>query len=327
VACHQLLVKGFLTSAGIFDLSNGQVSKERGCHLVMSVKIPVPGFEAPVSIFLKFFPDLPLVDIAATELATLLVGPHLPWVELVKVRDLEKFYPVVICEGIPGEVIGANHSLIQKLGALDAVAYSKRVIVSLFLNQEDAKDTNFIVKDLFERASSSTPLYELVSVDNDRSFYPSLICDGISRSIPHVKDISLLFDEMHTVVAYPVRESFLMLDPNHILQQFLRVMENVLSRTKLVFNEDEKQHFFPTTNEKLSLIHCRCMVTKMLIIEESFLDFFLPENTMEVLFFKFWKIHHQLLNFPDTTHLNLLQLAEPYLSKRYKKLLAMDFIR
>jgi hypothetical protein len=82
---------------------------------------------------------------------------------------------------------------------------SKRVLVGLILNQEDGKDSNFILKPInaLSRAGalltgtateSGESSFELVSVDNDRSFYPSLLKNGAGEIFPQVKDISFLFE-------------------------------------------------------------------------------------------------------------------------------------
>jgi hypothetical protein len=108
------------------------------------MKIPLNDEPNSALVFLKLYPDLPMLDIAATEFATLLVGPQLPWIELVKIHDAENIYPAIFCQGIHGEMI-TGHDF-DEFHLLDPEGYSKRVLVGLFLNQEDGKDSNFILK-------------------------------------------------------------------------------------------------------------------------------------------------------------------------------------
>jgi hypothetical protein len=200
---------------GNFDFSETQISKERGRHLVMSVEITVEENREPVLVFLKIFPDMPMMDIAATELATLLVGPQLPWVELVRIHDASKTFPAIFCEGIKGEIITYKDfdpsQIARPAKKLDLEGYSNRVIVGLMLNQEDGKNSNFILKQrnkILEpnrrRAVTNESCYELVSVDNDRSFYSSMTVNDVGDIVPQVKDISFLFNEIREFFLLPV---------------------------------------------------------------------------------------------------------------------------
>jgi hypothetical protein len=336
-ATCQLLEKGFLDQNGSFDFSEKQVSQEKGRHLVMSMEIPVEGFEEPVLIYLKLFPDLPMVDIAATELATLLVGPHLPWVELVKIQDAsQKSIPALICEGVRGEMPSrkdfqsTDSDNNEDTKKLDLEEYSKCVIIGMILNPEDGKDSNFI----FRKSKASPKLgpgdsikddvcFGLISVDNDRSFYPSLMKNGVGEIFPQVKDISFLFDEMNQKIFPTVCESFLMLDPRLILENWLKILEKYERSKNILFSEKEQQELFPGhLSFGFSLFSRRYIA----VVPESFLKFFLPKKTMETLFWKLFKIKSQLLDFPDSTHLDLLKTAEPYLSTFYEKLLDLEKI-
>jgi hypothetical protein len=346
-ATQQLMKKGFLDFQGNFDFSEIQLSKERGRHLVMSMEILVEGHvEDTVLVFLKIFPDLPLVDIGATELATLLVGPQLPWVELVKIHSGKKSYPAIFCEGIRGQIITGNNFGPER--KLDPEAYSKRVMVGLFLNQEDGKDSNFIVKNIHVKenftADSETPpkisetesetvsisnpdgpsvsYFELVSVDNDRSFYPSLLKQGTGKIFPQVKDISLLFDEMNEKISSAVCDSFLMLEPYHVLENWLKILKKYENSMKMLFTEQEQEKFFPK-QLSYSFSGFSRFVSNVAVTEESLLKFFLPKNTMDVLFWKFLKIRNRLLSVPESTHLEILKEVEPYLSNFYEKLLSI----
>jgi hypothetical protein len=133
--------------------------------------------------------------------------------------------------------------------------------------------------------------------------------DSLSAEItPQVKDISLLFDEMNDTVFPTVKEAFLMLDPLQLLQTFLQILKNHDNSKNLLFNNKEQDQFFP--GNSFSLFNILRGVAK-----ESFLKFYLPKDTMEILFWKFLKIKKRLSNFPTTTHLDLFKEAEPYLAR------------
>jgi hypothetical protein len=314
-AVLQLSKKGFLDTKGNFVFSDTQLAKEKGRHLVMSMEIPVDDNGPLTLVFLKICPDLPMVDIAATELSALLVGPQLPWIELVKIHDADNFYPAIFCQGIRGNMISD-----VEIQTLDPESYSKRVFIGIFLNQEDGKDSNFIAKQN-EESSKQNACFELVSVDNDRSFFPSLIHDESGEIFPQVKDISFLFDDMKTIVFSTVKESFLLLEPYRLLQNFLKILEDHEKAKNILFDRKDQEKFYPGKPFSFSDFK---KLKENPISKECFLKFYLPENTIDIIFCKFLRIRNHLLNFQKTNHLDLLKVAEPYLARLYENLLGVE---
>jgi hypothetical protein len=56
------------------------------------------------TIFIKIFPEMPILDLAVTEFSLHLIGPLLPWTCLAKISVGGKFFPALISEGIPGKL-------------------------------------------------------------------------------------------------------------------------------------------------------------------------------------------------------------------------------
>jgi WD40 repeat protein len=319
IAVSQLLEKQYLTPQGILQFSEEQISTEKGRHLVMAVTIP--SFEDKTSaftVYLKVYPEMPALELAVTELSLLLVGPHLPWVELVRLTVGGKSYPVLLSQGIEGMLLSDVLQSTKPFPSLTPAAYSQRVLLSLLLNQEDAKPSNFIASSV----NDLTGEIALVSIDNDRSFYPGLVYDeGKQQCIPLVKDITFCFDAMQDPIDPLVRERFLALDLYALLSSWLIQGQRTSHDLEVLFPEKEVVQYFPKP-EGWSRTWSNAMryVSGIAVPEESILSLMLRAGLLETLYTKIKRLQVALYN-PKVTHLDLLKVAEPYLARYYEKLL------
>jgi hypothetical protein len=328
-AALELQKKGFLSKSGELVFSQEQVEKEKGRHLVMPVSLETSeSSETPetsetseasknietLTLYIKVFPEMPVLEIAATEFATHLIGPCLPWISLVKISVGGKIFPALLSEGIPGELISKNHP-----PSVDPYFFSLRVLLAVLLNQEDAKPSNFVCMPSLQLPGS----FVLVSVDNDRSFYPALHVDKENNILtPQVKDITFCFDEMNSPVSPLAREIFLTLEPYLFLANWLRISKSeTLGLETTLFSASEKKTFFPQSGISRQMSKLGRFFTQVAVAEESVLNLLLPSGLIGVLYSKMMKLRQILISNPKSTHSELLCAAEPHLAKYCRKIL------
>jgi hypothetical protein len=318
-AVAQLIEKRYLTLQGALQFSAEQIDQEKGRHLVMSVTLPTLNENPAFSLYLKVYPEMPALELAMTEFALLLTGPHLPWVELVRLTVGGKSYPVLFSQGIEGtllsDVLQSPHPML-----LAPSAYSQRVLLSLFLNQEDAKPSNLIAKP----ARDFPNQIELVSIDNDRSFYPGLLYDVTKQQlIPQVKDITFCFDAMNNPIDSRVREAFLALNPYALLSFWLMLGQRSSHDLEILFPEKEVIQHFPKSGISRQLQSFGRFFSGVAAPEESILSLMLQKGLLETLYTKMKRLQAKLHQAPQATHLDLLKTVEPYLASYYEKLLRL----
>jgi hypothetical protein len=228
-------------------------------------------FEIPLeksdiySLYVKIFPVLPLREIATSEFATHLIGPCLPWVSLVKLSVGGKSYPALISEGIPGSLLRENHS-----PSLDPYCFTR-----------------------LGMPSTEVPgSVQLVSIDNDRSFFPAFDVDGS----PLVKDITFCFDEMRLPIHPLAREIFLAINPYNFLANWLQILK--LEETDL-FSKAEKMQFLPRKRKEP-------------IPQDSLLTLNFPSGHVELLYTKMMKLQKILTLNPYATFSLLLRYMPEY---------------
>jgi hypothetical protein len=319
-AVQCLLDNEFMNERGELIFKDKQVKKEKGRHLVMAVSLvdvlKDSDDEIAKTIWIKVYPECPLLEIVATEFANLLVGPNfLPWICLAKIVIGNKAYPAILSEGIPGSLVTKDHP-----PSLDRHLFSYRVLLALFLNQEDAKPANLIAKPGLENPEN----FILVSIDNDRSFYDAMTVNEATNSVtPQVKDITFCFDEMLLPISARVRDIFLTIDPHAFLSRWLSVSdkETFGLEDKLLFLESEKEKCRPLTGFSRSASRVSKKLTRNAVTEESVLALVLPDGLVSILYSKMMKLRQFLIKFPRATHLEMLGVVEPHLSKYYQKIL------
>jgi hypothetical protein len=311
-AVKQLQKKGFLSENGELDLSQAQVNQEKGRHLVMHVTLSENSEN--FTIYIKIFPEMPVLELAVTEFAVHLVGPMLPWICLVKLFVGKKTFPAIISEGIPGNLISGNHP-----PYLDPHFFSLRVLLAALINQEDAKPSNIICA----RSPKNPKNFNLVSIDNDRSFYPALHVDEKKRSVaPLVKDITFCFDEMNSAISPLAREIFLTLEPYLFLANWLNSMNfEMLGIDTMLFSKEEIEAYFPESGIHQQFSRFGRFFSQIAVPEESLISLMFPSNLIKNLYTKMMKLRNFLLKNPKSTHMGLLTVAEPHLSKYYLQML------
>jgi hypothetical protein len=321
-AVRQLQASGFLSKSGDLVFSQEQVEKEKGRHLVMPLSLPLYTSESsgPPEIFalyIKIFPEMPVLEIAVTEFATHLVGPCLPWVCLVKILVGGRSYPALLSEGIPGSLISKTHP-----PSLDPHFFSLRVLLAVLLNQEDAKPSNIVCLPSPKIPGS----FVLVSIDNDRSFYEALQVDDAQQTLtPQVKDITFCFDEMYSPISPLAREFFLTLEPYNFLATWLRNSNSeTLGLDTDLFSDSDKKAYFPQSGIYRQLTRFGRFLTQVAVPEESVLTLLLPSGLIGILYSKMTKLRQALIMNPQATHLDLLSVTEPHLAKYYRKILTFN---
>jgi hypothetical protein len=331
-AARELQTNGFLSAQAELLLSQEQVEKEKGRHLVMPVSLPTSENSRnsqksehsensensenseKLTLYIKIFPEMPLLEIAVTEFATHLIGPCLPWITLVKIVAGGKSYPALLSEGITGKLISKNHP-----PSVDPFFFSLRVLLAVLLNQEDAKPSNIVCM-----PSENSGSFVLVSIDNDRSFYEAFHVNEEKNSwVPQVKDITFCFEDMNSPISPLAREIFLTLDPHLFLANWLRMTESETGQLEtLLFTQAEKKAYFPQSGLSRQFSRVGRFLSQVAVPLESVLALLLPPGLIKNLYSKMNKLRKILISNPQTTHFDLLNAVEPYLAKYYGKILS-----
>ena len=288
-----------------------------GRHLVVSLSIVIDG--QSVALHLKFFPEMPGIEYAAGRFARLLVGWGAPYVQLARLTDGEKSYPVLLSQTIAGELLS---DLLEKPDAnqlhekLDLRRYSQRVILSLLLNQEDAKPSNFIA------VLNPQQRYELVCVDNDRSFFQAVL-EEHNQIVPIVKDITYCFETMQKPLHSELCTDILFINAYQLLCKWLKDLEHFNNQLKQLFDESDIERLFPKTHVTTGLQSqfLQNLMANKEAIKESILPIVLREKMVVDLYVKLKRIQTYLRRHPQATGYQLLRHVEPYLSKYYGNLL------
>lgn len=118
-----------------------------------------------------------------------------------------------------------------------------------------------------------------------------------------------------------VRAEFLSLDAYYLLKQWLLAAANVSQMMQQLFTEEEMSRWFPKS-KGVGLL--KGIIGKDDLVKESILGVTLREKTVSMLYVKINRIQDLMRKNPNATHLDILRVAEPYLSKYYGGLL-QDF--
>jgi hypothetical protein len=301
-----------LDSKGKFQLLEKHVNLP-GRHLVFPLDLRIG--QQSVAIHIKFFPEMPGMEYAAGCLARLLVGWGAPYVQLARLVDGNKAYPVLLSQTIAGDLLSdvlkqSDANEFQK--KLDRRRYGQRLLLSLLLNQEDAKPSNFIA--VADSASAGNTQYGLFCIDNDRSFFQA-VAEENGQIVPIVKDMTYCFETMHEPLLPLVCVDALFIEPLRLLQRWLETLETFNRQVAQLFRDDEVEKLFPKKNPNLKLL------TAKEAVKESILPIVLREQVSADLFVKMVRIQHYLRKYPQATGYELLRHVEPYLSKYYGNLL------
>ena len=130
-------------------------------------------------------------------------------------------------------------------------------------------------------------MIELISIDNDRSFYPGLVLDESKKQlIPQVKDITFCFNEMQHPIDLKVREAFLALDAYGLLSFWLMLAQRISHNLSALFTDQEIKTYFPKSGIAQSVANVGRFFTHISVPEESILSLMLREGIVETLYTK-----------------------------------------
>ena len=114
------------------------------------------------------------------------------------------------------------------------------ILTAMLINPEDDKPDNYIVMPV------STPdglRYRLVCVDNDHAFVEPLLKGGQNRKL-QVKCILYCLDVMNLPIHPQAIETFLRIDPESAIEQWLKDLEKRQERFVELFTHAERKKLF-----------------------------------------------------------------------------------
>ncbi len=310
---QQLVDGGWINKKGEFNIAMKETSNVKGRHLVMEIKLP-----DRKSVYLKIYPEMPGMEYAAGSLSRLLIGRGLPSVAIARFEVGKETYPVLISETINGfhfdEVVKQKFDI-----SFDSRLYSEIMILTLVLNPEDAKPDNFIlVASENKKENNKNLCMGLVSIDNDRSFYPAVLREEEKNTIL-VKSMVYCFDEMNTILNSALREEILSLSPNLLLSYWLDDIGRQDEALRQLFNPKEIQELFK--EQSVGALLKKSSSIKNISPESSIIPIPLREKLVAELYLKLCNIQNTLKENPQITHLELLKNIEPLLGHYYGNLL------
>lgn len=299
-----------------------------GRHLVVRLSLQID--EHPVNIYIKFFPEMPGMEYAAGRLAHLLVGWGTPYVQLARLTDGEKIYPILLSQTIEGPLLSdllkvedAN----QLHKRLDPKHYSQRVVLSLLLGEEDGKPSNYVAtsvapSDTSSNSSGNTPSYEIVCIDNDHCFSKALIEEN-GELVIGIKDIVFCFETMEDPLDSEVQMDILALNAYSLLKVWLDDLDKFNRHLAKLFSDEDIKKAFPKNQATQRFQQTvRQKFGEKEAIKESVLPIVLPEHVAADIYVKLTRIQSYLQHHARPTHSQLLRHIEPYLSWYYGNLLS-----
>ncbi|MBA3537194.1 MAG: hypothetical protein H0T84_11390, partial [Tatlockia sp.] len=137
-----LTEKGYLKN-GKLQITAEKIAETDGRHLVISLNLQIN--EQIIKLHGKVFPEMPVMECAVGELARLLTGSGTPYAQLARLEVGGQVFPFLLSQTIVGRPL---HILIREMGdqlnkVINPRRFHQRVFLSLLLNQEDAKPSNF----------------------------------------------------------------------------------------------------------------------------------------------------------------------------------------
>ena len=311
-----------LTSKKLLD-SNGKLKLLEkhidlpGRHLVIRLSLQIA--EKTIDIHIKFFPEMPGMEYAAGRLAHLLVGWGAPYVQLARLTDGEKIYPILLSQTIEGPLLSdllKTDDANQLHKSLDRKHYSQRVLLSLLLGEEDGKPSNYIRTRV---PSNSTPSYGIVCIDNDHCFSKALIEEN-GELVIGIKDIIFCFETMEDPLDSEVQIDILSLNAYSLLKVWLDDLDKFNRNLEKLFSNEDVEKVFPKNQGFQQKI--RQKFGEKEAVKESVLPIVLPERTAADIYVKLTRIQSYLQHHVRPTHAQLLRHVEPYLSWYYGNLLS-----
>ena len=308
---QQLQTGCWMKPSGEFNLDAKNSSKTKGRHLVIPLTL------GDFSLYLKIFPEMPGIEYAASRLAQLLVGFGLPLVEIARIEVGKAVYPVLLSQSISGNPLDEVLKEATRL-PLEPRSFSEMMLLNLFLSPEDGKPDNFILARRRNRITTAgEPRLSLVNVDNDRSFYPSVIEEGENQFTVMVKTIVYCFDEMQSVFDPNLAKELQALEPFEVLQQWLGQLAVVETALATLFTKDEIKAVY---EEQMTSSMLKMIGIKQDIPETSLIPVVLRDKLVSELYIQLVRLKTTLGANKPITHFALLNSLQPWLGKWYEDL-------
>lgn len=249
-------------------------------------------------IYVKFYPQLPGTELAVIRLAENLLGYCAPYSELATIGEI----PVLLTQGIPGLTLYEtlkNHP--ERLTLLDPDSVSKALILTMLTNPADGNLGNYIISPFVNKAGEIR--YRLICIDNDQAFMP-----GLAKSIKtgfftsslslQVKTALYCLDIMKNQVNTEVAAKIRNLD-------LIETLINWLSSLK-IYHQSVINHF------DIGLIK-KYQQAKVTVLGVAF-----APGMIRQLFTKLMRLQTALNKKEVLTHLELLEILEPFVARRYR---------
>ena len=249
--------------------------------------------EGRYDLYFKQYPEMPGIEYAVGKLFELLIGHGTSPTDLAKVTFPNgKSYPVLISQGINGDNLHdvlSDTAKAQRLNKLDHRYFSELLLASFIVNFEDAKPENFILEPLNDES------FHLVGIDNDHAF--------VRENTLIVKSILYCFDSMKQPLHPCARERFLSLDPEQLLNDWLKLIDQ---QNILYCN------LFPPDNRKM-------LLTKPLSRFISIVPVLLRSGIVVEIYNKLCNLQDALKGSIELTGFAILSLVSPNLGKFYEE--------
>jgi WD40 repeat protein len=261
-------------------------------------------------VHLKFYPELPGIEIAVNQLSKRLLMGKGKEVTLVKLQYKDQVEPVLLSSTIHGYNLSNQQACLTRLEKIDPEAFTESMLLTVVTNPDDAKPDNHILMPHINR--SGYYRYALVDVDLDHAFQEPLVTNFRGQSKLNVKSIVYCCDAMKKSAEPAVAKRLLELDPYQVLKSWLEELAALDEAHWALFKT-------PIGENKSTLIE---RYLKRNPLEKSTLPILLEGVMVRELYEKLCRIQRHLTKLLETeelpSHCELLGLIEPNLSLRYE---------
>jgi hypothetical protein len=300
---HYLTSKGYIKN-GKLQITTEKIAETDGRHLLIPLDLEING--QVIKLHLKIFPEMPGIECAVAKLVDSLCGFGTPNTQIACLEINDEKIPILLSQTIEGKPL---NSLIRELGdqlnqTLNPKLIQKRVLLSILLNQEDNKPSNFI---------------ELICVDNDRSFFPAIAYED-GHLVPIVKDIIFCFDMMEQKIDPVLASEILHFDASKLLNRWLDQLEKMSKAIDQLFTIAEMEKFFPKTGTANLSQQFIKQVNTQHAAKETILPLTLKQHTLANLYEKIIRLQSYLKEHPHPTLFELHACVEPYSANYYRNL-------
>jgi WD40 repeat protein len=261
-------------------------------------------------VHLKFYPELPGIEIAVNQLSKRLLLGKGKEVTLAKLQYKDQVEPVLLSSTIHGYNLSDQQACLPRLKQIDPKTFTEAMLFTVVTNPDDAKPDNHILMPHITR--SGYYRYALVDVDPDHAFQEALVTNHWGQSKLNVKSIVYCCDAMKKPIEPAAVACLLELDPYQVLKSWLEELTALDGAHWTLFKT-------PIDKNKSTLIE-RCL--KRNPLEKSTLPILLEGVMVRELYEKLCRIQRHLTVLLEASelpnHFELLGLIEPNLGLRYE---------